>query len=361
MRIAVITKFNLYESKRHFALKLAEALERQGAEVLFLDLDDGFSHEDLKAFLDFKPRFSLSFNTSVKDAKGKFMWDYLKVPHLSILVDPPVYNLDLIESPYSLISCVDKGDVAFLKSRGFEKVFFLPHAVEKDLFLSPEVERPYDVVFLGSCYDYEASLEQLPPIAGKILAETDLSFTDAILKHAPERITDLDFVFAIDNYIRGKERADLIRSIKDATVHLYGDIGWQKQAKARPWQEILGGQPNVVFHPSVSYQESLEILKKSKLSLNSMPFFKNGTHERLFAGLAAGSLPMTLPNLWTEENFKPAEIGIIRSLNSQVNEWLSHAPLRYSMVQEGQKKVQAYHTWDQRAKTIINEILTKNY
>ena len=60
-----------------------------------------------------------------------------------------------MRSPFSIISCVDRYDCDLLHSYQFQKGFFFPHAVERDLFdsVKEEPQRKLDVLFLGTCYD----------------------------------------------------------------------------------------------------------------------------------------------------------------------------------------------------------------
>ena len=104
---------------------------------------------------EIQPDLTCSFHPLPQQAEGHYFWDSIKIPHWSILLDPVFYDLELISSPYSIISCVDRFDCRLLASYQFEKGFFFPHAVDRDLIVPPHIDdiRPYDVIFLGTCYD----------------------------------------------------------------------------------------------------------------------------------------------------------------------------------------------------------------
>lgn len=370
------TYYNLYESKKYFSAKLAEALRRQGFKVSVLDLN---FEENLKFFGQPHerrpmPYFFCSFNRTPADAQGLFFFDVYKVPNLSILVDPAIYDMNIIKSPYSIISCVDKFDCEYVKQNNFEKVFFFPHAVERELGFDELQERPYDVVFLGSCYDHPGLhrvYRHLYPDAvwhaiqdGIEMYQYDSTCTlwqaaDWVLNKGHLAAINRDIIiYYIDNYVRGLDRYELIRSIKDAQVHVFGATCWRPEA-VRGWSQALAGQPNVVVHPAIPFKESLEILKRSKICLNSMPFFKNGTHERIFTGLACGCLPVTTENLWVRDNFVENEELVLyqqsnRShINDKINYYLADETERRRVVMQGHAKVMRDHTWDQRAEQLL--------
>lgn len=379
-RICFLVNYNLYESKRHFTQKLADALTRKGVETKIIDLQEGPLNLDIVTEIQyFTPDLTCSFNSFVPDSNGRFLWDLLQIPHLAILVDPAIYSLNLTKSPYSIISCVDRFDCKDIAAYQFDRVFFLPHAIEKEP-PPPTDDRPYDVVYLGSCYDYESLRtywrEQLPITINAVLDNAiDIVFSDSYISLA-QALTmawgdaglsheGVDFVklfYYLDQYTRGKDRVELIRQIRDRPVHIFGELMPEDPLFHFGWSHYLGEQSNVTFHPSVPFNEALQILKKTRVCLNSMPFFKNGTHERIFAAFAGGAVPLTSDSLYLDQEFcvgedllvyKPSERDLV---NEQINHLLSDESRRQEMAAKGRAIVMERHTWDQRADQLIAEL-----
>jgi spore maturation protein CgeB len=380
-RICLISHYNLYESKRYFTTKFADALKRKGIETLHLDAEGGtLSPEDLISIVKFSPNLTCSFNSLLPLSEGVYIGDYLSTPHWSILVDPAIYSTDLVNSPYSIISCVDQEDVSLVLAQPFDKCFFFPHGVEKELIGSGREDKIYDVVFIGSCYDYESLRtfwqEELSEAVDKLIldaSEMVLSNPSTSIAQAlcnawatsgipQEEIDFFALFYFIDRYTRGKDRVELIRSIKEAQVHIFGDVSQDDAATIMGWKHYLADCKNVVFHPAVSYEESLEILKQSKISLNSMPFFKHGTHERVFNALACGALPLTTETPYWQENFSQGkdlawyQNGKWDEVDETINRYLTNETLRQSVVAEGALKVKSTYTWDQRVEQLLNEL-----
>lgn len=377
-KICLITNFNLYESKRYFTEKLAEAMRRQGIETEIIDVQQAvLGSETMQSICRFDPDFTCSFNSFEPIEKGRYLWDLLKIPHLSFLVDPSFYSTTLTNSPYSIVSCVDRSDCKVISSTGFKRVFFWPHAVEKDLIVSETAKRKYDVVLLGSCYDYEslrvAWQQRNPAALNKVLDDAidivfsneQLSLAQALVRAWQDSQLDpqgIDFVtlyYYLDNYTRGKDRVELVRSIKNAHIHVFGELATDNAVGILSWQQYLSSQSNVTIHPPTLFGEGIKVLMQSKIVLNSMPFFRDGSHERIFTGLACGCLPLTSESNYLREQFIEGEdLLFYQSLkrgeiNAKIDELLSNETKRHEMAFRGREKVMKHHTWDQRVVELI--------
>lgn len=373
-KVCFLVNYNQYESKRHFTDKLIEALKRANVESKVIDVNESKVGESLiDEIIDYAPDCTASFNSFTPLPDNTYLWDYTEIPHLSILLDPSLYSVYLIESPYSMISCVDQSDCYGLSTQGFDRILFTPHAVEVDLFDAPPQEKTYDVVFIGSCYDFEtmrsAWKHKLSNVEREVLEEASELFLSNVEIPLHEALAsvwgaknieneDIDFLnlFAyLDQYTRGLDRVELIRNINDAEVHIFGELFEDDPSATKGWKEMLQGKSNIIFHDPVSYDESLKILQKSKICLNSSPFFKHGAHERIFAGFACGALVVTNENSFLKQMFKDGEsIVFYRSkewdkVNEKINYYLENEDARKAVVEAGRAVVKSYHTWDHRA------------
>jgi len=381
--VCLLVNDNLYNSKRYFSYRLKEALERQGVRCEVVDVKSGTLDAQHILFIqNLHPDITLSFSTVACLPDRTFIWDHLQIPHLFILVDPAIYYLLFIQSKYAMLSCVDHFDLRFLqKSANFKTAFFLPHAVEREMLDIPiDVERPYDVVMIGSCYDHEGLQQNWrshlsPPVCDVIEHTIDLTLKDP-KKHFTEALVEawnasgLDFqgvnflqlCIYIDNYIRGKDRVELIRSIRNAHVHIFGGLFWDEEGKMKNWDQYVGNQKNVTIHKPVGFEEVFFILKQSKICLNSTPFFKYGSHERVFNSLATGCAVIASENGYLSEHFSPHD-GVSfynfqhrEEVNSVIDFWLTREEYRLEAVHRGRDLVMRGHTWDNRAQSICEEV-----
>lgn len=382
-KICLLTCHNLYESKRYFTQKFAEALNRQGIETDILSWPLGpLPEETIEQIEAIQPDLTCSFHQLPPQSNGKYFWDTLKHPHWTILVDPAFYDLELMQSPYSIISCVDRSDCDLLRSYHFENGFFWPHAVERELIapLGKEIDKPLDVILLGTSFDpvnlraywrkmYPKKIcKALDDAVERVLSDNSTSFFRALLQALitqgidPHEVEFDLLAYYVDSYARGIDRLELVRSVKDATVHVFGGKCWRDEKPIEDWSYYLGKQPNVKIYPPVNFPDALELLKKSKICLNSMPFFKNGTHERVFASLACGTLPLTTDNIYMREIFTDEEDLLfyqfpnLDQVNDRVNLILNKESDWKRIISNGQTKVKASHTWDSRVDMMLKEL-----
>lgn len=369
-----------YGVLHHFTEKMHEGLQRAGIKSRLLEAKRNDPGPFLKALFEDPPECTLSFNGLLPDDQGRFFCDMIHIPHVACLVDSPNSYLSLTKSPSTIITCVDRSSVEFFKGTGFSHVLFLPHGVESSLAPDSSGKREYDVVMLSSCIDYESIRsswkkkypaplrEAMEEAAEKALEDTTKpyyqAFVEALDKQVhkqsgidPQTIDFIEVLDEIEMYIRGKDRVELVKAIKDAKIDIFGSADG-----AAGWKKYLGDKRNVVIHDPVPFEQALAIMKHSKIVLNSCPWISNGGHERIFAGLACGALVLTNENAFLKEEFKDGESivfyqhGRWDKANHRVNEYLENKKKREQIAKKGREIVMERHTWDHRAAQLIKEL-----
>lgn len=368
-----------YSVLHYFTEELYEALVRAGVGC---NLRTTKSNQDFNTFLEdvYKdpPICTLSFNGILPDESGTFLADLIKIPHLCCLVDSSTRFVVLSQSQYTIISCVDRVACEFLKGIHHDQTFFLPHAASKDLSFSPSEKRPYEVLVLASCIDYEAIAEwwranypkevadMIFEAAERVLGDQDTSFIMALnlsvndfMKAHPEfEASKIDFIKILDeleNYVIGYDRIRVIRSIRDARIDIYGN-------SKEMWEKVLGNQPNCVFHDPVPFTDAFELLRQTKILINSCIAIKAGGHERIYSAMALGAVVFASENQFMKETFRDGENVIfytaqtMHEINDKVNDLLANEPKRAAIAQAGHDVVMAHHTWDHRAATLLEEL-----
>jgi len=369
---------SLYGVLNAFTEDFAEALSRQGVVCRILEADRANPQPFLDQLFQDPPDCTLSFNGLLPDEEGRFFCDLIQIPHVACLVDAPTHFLPLASSPLTIITSVDRPSQTFFKEIDHEQTLFMPHGVDKD-FKDINASRKYSVVMLSSCIDYEAIYESwqssfAPPLVEALneAVETSLHHEGISYMHAFVQAIDkqarlgkaidpkMNFVEALDmleRYIRGKDRVELVRSIKNAPVDVFGsDDGTKK------WSDFFKDQPNVRCHHQVDYDEALQIMQQTKVLLSSCAWIKDGLHERILAGTQAGALVVCQENPYLIENFTADQSllfykhGAWEKLNAQVDYYLEHEQERKTRVEQGKTLVQQNHTWDHRARQLLKEL-----
>lgn len=373
--------FSQYGVLHHFTKKLQEAFLRLGVNCRILEAQRNNPKPFLTELFQDPPDCTLSFNGLLPDEEGRFFCDLIRIPHVAYVVDSPNGFVSLVKSPFTIIASVDKQACDFFRGINATSVLFMPHGVEKNLgFESYEQDRPYDVLLLSSCIDYEQIRQQwnkqypkglgqvLDEAAEKAMADDRLSYVQAFVTSLdayvakggevdPEKINFIELLDVLEMYIRGRARVQMVRAIKDAKVSIFG-----APSKTTSWEKQLGKQSNVVIHDAVPYDQALELMQRSKIVLNSCAWIKYGIHERILAGLASGALVITDDNPYIDQQFKDGasvatyHYGKEETLNALVNDYLSDEAKRRKVVAAGREQVMHHHTWDHRAQALLKEL-----
>lgn len=365
-----------YGVLNHFTKKLHEAFIRLKVPTRLVSVESG------SVVLDWRdlPTMTICFN-GVPSSDNTFLCDQIGVPHLALLVDHPVQFPHLIESPFMMIGCDDGSGVRALQQMHFSNSFFLPHAVEADLPFNSDAERIYDVSLFASYIDYKAlrtQWQQLYPqniskamddAIALVFSESPLSFIEALVQSIQEQVPEaqnqnlyknshiLDLCCQLELYIKGKERADMIRAIKTADIHIFGD-------DLEGWKQEIQGQKNIILHSPLPFDEALQAMNQSKILLNSSIKNKEGAHERIFSGLVLECAVITSDNRYLREQFVDRQdilLYQLESLDETIIDYLNDEDKRRSMGQSGRKKVMQAHTWDHRAEIIFSYLKSVSF
>jgi len=346
MKIDFLVADNQYDSTLTFAKGFVKALERQGVEARIIWAGEYQFSKALYEISANSPDLTCSFS-DITGWDGQNLGELLQIPHLSILVDPVVYFLHQLKGEYSWVSCVDEEEAQLLKEEfAFERSFFLPHGVDRALLDLPEKERLYDVVFFGTCVDLdvvEESWKELYPVrtqkllkevSERVLSPEGISTLKALIEAGVKEDEMVVMHSEVDLYTREKNRIELLRAVKGRSVDVWGDGPWEKYGL------------NAKIHPAIHFDQTVEIMRQSRVVLNSSPRFMHGSHERIFHALACGCQVVTGDNSFVRKHFKSSD-GV---WTYRYGEWEDFPDLPEQKVR---REAVLPHTWDARATTLL--------
>ena len=104
----------------------------------------------------------------------------------------------------------------------------------------------------------------------------------------------------------------------------------------------------------------LRKLCQTKLSLNVMPWFKNGAHDRIFNSMLNGAVCLTDSSIYLDEILHDGKDCVLYSLAEMerlpemAKELLADPDRMQAVADAGYELAQAGHTWAHRAKTLHN-------
>lgn len=347
--------------------ELYRAFVRKGVKCRLLTPQKENPEPFLKAIFDNPPECTFSLNGLLPDSKGNFFCDLIKIPHVACLIDTSTtLYLSLAKSPLTVITCPDLNMQDFFKGLNAEHVHFMPPGIDKEIQFEP-AERTLDVVFFGSCIDYDKIRSDWNKKYGPQVAKALESAAEIALNHSEKALvealvegindqqvdpTQLDILSLLDEleaYLKGKDRVELIRGITEAPISIFG---------AGPWKKYAGN--NVTVHEALPFAEARQLMRQAKIVLKSSPTIRNGLHGGLLNVLAAEALCVTNENPYLKKHFKDEILfyhpSRIKELNDKINAYLFDEKKRSEIASHGKIKAMAEHTWDQRVDQLLKQL-----
>lgn len=365
-----------YQVLPYFRQQWLKAFKNKGISCHHLNFPTKDHFLLLQKIKEAQPDFTIAINGLMPSNSGFFLSDYLKIPHLAILVDFPTTYYQLTQSSHTMIACPDEKACEFLLRGGFSRTFFLPHAVEKELFQQPSTKKTQEIVFFSSFIDpdkilyewqntYPESLVKLLKVSAEItLNDSKISFWEAfennlaaLLRQEPcfdlNQWNIFKLLNQLESYLRASDKLEMLKGLKSFNIHLYGEGAWASWCNAHP---------HITLHPPVDFTEALEIMAKSKVTLNSCPSFKYGSHERVFYAFGSHSLPLTSSNPFLSSYYQQGESILYYtpfapgdSLD-RLSYLLKDDDKREELIERGRIQTLKCHTWEHRVETIMEKM-----
>lgn len=328
--------------------------------------------------------FTFSFNIIYPDIfMDREIYDRLDLPHCAFFVDHPFHHVHRFRNPESAnlkIACVDRSHGPYIEYfLGKKGTWFLPHGAMK---LDPatadlETEKTADFLFIGNLVNPEDYLGEIskkfePPVWKIIrdiidfsLANPTQSLLEMIRRVLLERKLESLFenrqyvqiiLKIVEHYFRNRTRLDSLLALEGFNLRIYGFIDPSLAALHEIFRDRIKNP--------VGYRDIPPLISQSRCVLNFMQIFSRGSHERVFQ-----SLIQKVPVLSTHSEYLAEEFGTDRAvfmfktddaetLRRKASYILGNEAALEQELGLAQKKVEEKHTWEARAKEIIE--LMKN-
>ena len=112
---------------------------------------------------------------------------------------------------------------------------------------------------------------------------------------------------------------------------------------------------NFTYHGSVEYKELLQEISKSKILVNDVKTFTNGSHERILSTMINKTLVLSNKNTYCNNDYMDQEsivyydVNHLETLVDQVKYYLEHEADREKIVEAAYSITNQNHTWKNRA------------
>lgn len=373
-----------YDTLDLFSAELQKGFALLQYEILVFQIQDmAGSLAKLAEFIKKPVQAMITFNNlglHMELEQGKNIWDQLRIPCVNILVDHPFcYHQAMQTLPLqTAVLCIDRNHMKYL-GRFYPQIPVtgcLYHAgIEAVSKRRPIADRRIDVLYAGGfsrsfaehiipdfsqytefdakavCQDaYDAMIGHPSKTTEQALEESLLaagvSVTDDRLKAI---LADLHFIelYAVSYY-----RETVIRTLVEAGIRvtIYG-AGWDRC----DWIT----NPYVEYGGKIPAYRVLEKMGDAKIVLNTMTWFKDGTHERVFNGMLQGAAvvsdrSMALQELSDGSDMLLFGLDEIERLPKLVKGLLSNPAAAQNMADHGYERAKKHHTWAIRAQELAD-------
>lgn len=376
------------ETLTYFSKEMAREFEQRGYLVFFYDLQgEKAQAKRLRKFIKPGETVMITFNfqglekePGVYCEREGYLWDAYRVPCYNIAVDHPYYYHDRLRDlprRYYHIS-IDKCQEAYFKTYypEYESLGFLPLAGSRYPGEIEGRERPTDVLFAGNytppsfCEPYINGINEeyaafYRGIIEELIAKPNQTVEAVAKKHCERELGSVskeDFrlvlhkMIFIDLYVRNYYRGEVVKSLAEAGIAV--------DVIGKGWEDLECGRPeNIRIHPQADSETCLKEWGRAKLSINVMPWFKDGAHDRVFHSILNGAVCLTDKSKYLCEELKEGEgvcyydLERLGELPEKVKGLLQNQEQMKEIIAKGEVKVKHEHTWKQRAETLETWVL----
>lgn len=377
------------ESFNYFTDEIEKELAGRGHDTFILDLLNlsrpSHSMQELMTFCERKVDAVICFNRAgIHNDTFIDLWNMMDACTLHILMDHPLRLHPTMEKhPRKYIQfCPDEEHVAYVKRYfpNVEHIEFLAHAgTFDDKPPIPYADRKYDIVFSATYYVPESMLPQLEALFPKdssmydifmqieadltahteksliqsvldVLAANDMPLSDNAVRTIMRNMTPIDWM------VRMYYRGNAVKALADAglNVHVLGR-GWENHPSA--------DADNLhILSDRIGLAQTFDYMRDARINLNVMPWFKEGTHDRIFNTMLRHSICLTDSSTWIDSHFKDGRDIVLYDLKHldklpQIAEyWLNHPNEAQELIGNAYEKTAGNYTWVNCVDSILESL-----
>jgi hypothetical protein len=393
MRGRGLVRFILYKGQGQYGSlrlhidQLDAALTGLGHESQIIDLTAEDAVRQMQASFQDPPDcyFGISGIGSDVQIEGVSAYDWIKRPYASLYVDHPIHHQGRLATPIArnIAFFLDRSHVQFMtawsKGRGFAQLGFMPPGANElaeppDLSDEAFVRRDIPLLFTGTYRGPPVTPWRdegdnpartvMDAVAELMAADARLPLLDA-LRGALARLYKADLTSQLlDDFLPLLGQAQYFAEAyhRDRLLRTLGEAGTPLTVYGSGWEPLAAAYPAFTYGGVGSFEETLHLLRRTRLALNTNNGFVQGGHERVFTAMAAGAAVISDDNRYYQEAFKPGrEIALfpwskVDKVPSQIEALLGDPAALGVMARSGARRAMADHRWTTRAARLVKAV-----
>ncbi len=365
---------------------LSKSLSARNFETRIFEPTQDNIQQIVNQIIEYKPLFTFDFNLdglifAEKDGQQKILADIIGNIHVTWFLDDPMVHFTKLKSALQsnqlLYLTIDIEHGQWLGSMG-KNVAFLAPGINPSDFPPPNVEKEFDIAFVGPVADPDnienswkerfdqnlfgfavelgRMLYRNPDIpvrfaSGYLLSQYNQDFQQAMIKFQQEREEEfMRYLTEITLYAMHLRRWNIIDSIEDFEINVLGPVEGETK-------------DNVVVYPKIIANEDIiSFLSKTKITiLSHPPFIPTGLAYSVFASVGSNTLTMVEERL-SSKSFLVDGRDLITyhpidtvEIEGKIAYYLEDAPSeREAVAKQGRDTVFQNHTLLHRGEFLAN-------
>ena len=387
MRFILYKGQGQYGSLRLHIDQLAAALVGLGHEAQVIDLTAPDALAQVEATYPAPPDcyFGISGIGSDVMVDGVSAYDRLGRPYASLYVDHPVHHQGRLATPIArnIAFFLDRTHVQFMttwsKGRGFAQLGFMPPGANElpeppDLSDAAFAARDIPLLFTGTYrgpptmpWRQEADSPArtvLEAMAELMAADARLPLLDALRGALAARFKADLTPQLLDDFLPLLSQPQYFAEAyhRDRLLRALGEAGTPLTVYGSGWEPLAADYPAWTYGGVGSFEETLSLLRRTRLVLNTNNGFVQGGHERVFTAMAGGAAVISDDNRYYQEAFRPGrEIALfpwakLDKVPGQIEALLGDESALAAMARAGAKRTLADHRWTTRAARLVKAV-----
>lgn len=385
MKFVLMKGQSQYGSLRLHVDQLAAALRELAHEVQVVDLAAPEGQGELQATFGAPPDcyFGIGGLGAELSSGGASVYDQLGVVYATLHVDHPVHQAPRVTAPIRrhVAFFLDRSHVQFVSAWPTAKIAqvgFLPPGANElpepvdasdEAFGARDIPLLFTGTYRGAPQPAWAAWEASPArdlvaeVADRMAADARLPILDALKAAMAARGAQLT-ADLFDQLVPLLQTPQAFAEAyhRDRLLHALGAAGAPLHVYGNGWEPLAQRYPSFVYGGVGSFEETLHLLRRARLVLNTNNGFVAGGHERVFTAMCAGAAVVSDASRYYADAFKEGREIVTFAWNrldeapGQILELMSDTPRLAGIARGGWKRAMAEHRWSDRAARIVKAV-----
>lgn len=183
-----------------------------------------------------------------------------------------------------------------------------------------------------------------------ILDANNMPLSDNAVKTIMRNMTPIDWM------VRMHYRGKVVEALVDAglDVHVLGR-GWKNHPSA-------GAENLHILSDRINLADTFDYMRDARINLNVMPWFKEGTHDRIFNTMLRHSICLTDSSTWIDSHYEDGKDIVLYDLRQLdklpeiADYWLRHPDEAQTLITNACGKTAHNYTWVNCVDSILESL-----